>query len=179
MKTISSPRTSRGFTLIEMLVTITIIVILAGISVAGFKFVTSKQANEQAKIQVGLLSQALEEYKMDTGEYPLTGADPEGNTNLLFNALYQNGVQNPGTEKIYLSDLDPESRQGWIEGTGATAKIVDPWGVEYNYRSAKSTGGDPNQSFNPDFDLWSKGQDGSTSTTDPDAPDSKDDISNF
>lgn len=157
MKTKSPRHFDKGFTLIEMLVTVTIIVILAGLSLGGFNFVTTKQANEKAKIQISLLSNALEEYKLDNGEYPAS----TGGTNALFTALYYNGAQTPpvADSKIYLADLDPVNNgQGWMEGSGATATIVDPWGEPYIYRNPPTV--------NPDFDLVSKGKDGELDTSD-------------
>ncbi|MDE0835121.1 MAG: type II secretion system protein GspG [Akkermansiaceae bacterium] len=157
MKTKSSNLQPKGFTLIEMLVVITIIIILAGLSMGGYSFVIQKQANSQAKIQISLLSKALEEYKLDNGEYPDTDK-----TNDLYKALYWDsdnngtGADTDTDQKIYVSQLDPDNdNQGWTEGTGANAKIVDPWGKEYIYRR-----GDHDKAKNPDFDLLSKGTDG-------------------
>ncbi len=152
----SSPR-SRGFTLIELLVVITIIVILAGLSMGGYGYIARKQADSQAAIHISLLSKALEEYKLDNGAYP-----PTGNTNSLYTLLYWNGANASPPGKIYLADLDPNIKaQGWIDGTGAAAKIVDPWAVEYIYKR-----GDDTSAKNPDFDLASKGKDGTIDTAD-------------
>ena len=173
MKTKNPSHSNKGFTLIEMLVTITIIVILAGLSLGGFNFVTTKQANSQAEIQINLLSNALEEYKLDNGDYP----DSSGGTNSLYIALYDNGEKNPDTDRIYLAELDPvNDRQGWIDDSGASIQIVDPWGEEYIYRIASPT--EPNATKNPDFDLKSMGKDGETAD-DLSDPKTKDDISNF
>lgn len=146
----------KGFTLVEMLVVITIIVILAGLSLGGFGFVKQKQANSQADVQIRLLSKALEEYKLDNGSYPAS----TGGSNALFTVLYFNGANVTPPEKIYLSELDPvNNKQGWTEGTGAGTKIVDPWGIEYIYRTGATA-------KNPDFDLISKGKDGTEGTPD-------------
>ena len=59
-----------AFTLIELMAVITIIVILAGLVVGGLGFVTERQAKEKAKVQIALLSKAIEEYKLDMGKYP-------------------------------------------------------------------------------------------------------------
>lgn len=162
MKNPYSARHRHGFTLIEMLVVITIIVVLAGLSVSGFKYVTDKQANDQARVQISLLSKALEDYKLDNGSYPPSA----GGTNGLYKALYwdtnNDGSGPPGDtdQKIYLSELDPENnRQGWIEGTGSSARIVDPWGNEFIY--VVGTGAN-----NPDFDLSSNGKDNTGDTSD-------------
>lgn len=171
-----NPKQSRpAFTLIEMLVTITIIVILAGLSLGGFKFVTTKQANSQAAIQIKLLEKGIEEYKLDNGVYP-----PQGN-NELYKALYWDsdndgvGATKPDgspldeDQKIYLADLDAaNNKQGWTQGKDASVTIIDPWAKEYIYRNPGTV--------NPDFDLLSNGQDGAT---DNNGPKSKDDHSNY
>ena len=64
---IPSRRHPAAFTLIELMAVITIIVILAGMVVGGLGYVNEKQAREKAKIQIALLSKALEEYKLDNG----------------------------------------------------------------------------------------------------------------
>jgi len=176
MKTQPSSPNRRGFTLIELLVVITIIVILAGLSMGGYGYIVRKQADSQAAIQISLLSEALEEYKLDNGAYPgPPPATPNATftSNDLYKELYWNAVKTPPDPgaKIYLADLDPNSKgQGWIEGTGAAVKIVDPWGNEYIYRR-----GDNSAAKNPDFDLLSKGKDGLTGTTALSA----DDIDNY
>ena len=157
MKTRSPSPRSRGFTLIELLVVITIIVILAALSVGGYGYIARKQADSQATIQISLLSKAIEEYKLDNGVYP-----PTGNTNSLYILLYWTGANASPPGKIYLPDLDPNSKgHGWIDGTGDAAKILDPWGNEYIYKR-----GDNSTAKNPDFDLASGGKDFTIGTSD-------------
>jgi general secretion pathway protein G len=176
MKSSVSSRRS-GFTLIELLAVITIIVILAALVIAGMGFVQDKQAREKTKLQVNLIGKALEEYKLDNGSYPAaSSATGVGQSNILFKALYLDGANDATkAKKIYLAELDPSSgRQGWVEGSGESAIIKDPWGSEFRYRTAPD-------SVNPDFDFWSVGKDGKTSssTTSPNDKDSRDDIRNF
>ncbi len=148
---------NKGFTLIELLVVITIIVILAGLSLGGYSFVAQKQANAQAAIQIKLLDNALEDYKIDNGDYP-----PAGDSNSLYLLLYSNGASTTPPGKIYVSQLDPvTNKQGWTEGTGTSVKIVDPWGEEYIYRIASDS-----KAKNPDFDILSKGKDTIEGTAD-------------
>jgi general secretion pathway protein G len=166
-------RSSRpGFTLIELLTVMTIILLLAGLVIGGMMLAKEKQRQDKAKVQVHLLSNALEQYKADNGSYPpSTSSTGENESNLLYKALYYDGEQD-STKKIYLADLNPEgNKQGWIEGKGASAKIVDPWKNEYLYRSGAAAN-------NPDFDLWSKGKDGKTVADDAKAKDSLDDQRN-
>ena len=161
MKTKKHPTRTKGFTLIEMLVTITIIIILMGIAVGGFEFVKQKQARSQAAVQISLLSKALEDYKLDTGSYPSGDGTSAANNN-LYKALYHTPASAEPAEKIYVPELDPENdRQGWTEGEGEDVTIVDPWGAEYIYRDGSDT-----DAKNPDFDIISKGKDGEEGTDD-------------
>lgn len=150
-----------GFTLMEMLVVISIIVILAGLSFGGFNYVKAKQAREQAKLQVKLLSLALEEYKADNGVFPENGVrDGKGGTTEIYKALYPQEANG----KVYLPELNPENDpQGWLGGASGNGphEILDPWGNEYRYRTNRSNSPRPYAS-NPDFDLWSVGPDGET-----------------
>ena len=161
MKTNHSNFPAKGFTLIELLVVIAIIVVLAGLSVTGFNYVQEKQAHDKARVQVALLSNALEDYKADNGEYP-PGDGTSAANNALYRVLYYDGASLTPPEKIYVPQLDPDNdNQGWTEGTGAAVKIIDPWGQEYIYR----IGSDP-LAKNPDFDIVSKGKDGEEGNAD-------------
>jgi len=185
MKT-PSRRHPAAFTLIELMAVIVIIVILAGIVVGSMGFVNEKQARSKAKVQIDLLSKALEDYKMDNGTYPATGnstSPAASNSNVLWKALYGDGAADAtGAKKIYLAELDPNNnKQGWTQSTSGTISIVDPWGNHYRYRTATSSTGAANAATqNPDFDLWSAGKDGrSDSSPEMSKPLNKDDIRNF
>ena len=191
MKT--NPRQARAaFTLIELMAVITIIVILAGLVIGGMGFVTERQAKSKATVQIALLSKALEEYKLDMGTYPLTPNSTTGlQSAILFKALYwdsdndNTGVPADLDQRIYIPQLDPlTTKQGWTSAPpppSATTKIVDPWGIEYRYRTAMDNAS-PSKAApatqNPDFDLWSSGKDGKTTAT-PADKENRDDIKNF
>ncbi|MCX6876340.1 MAG: type II secretion system protein GspG [Verrucomicrobia bacterium] len=176
-------RIRHGFTLVEMLATITIIVILAGLVVAGTAFVKDRQKRATAEIQIRLLANACEEYKLDHGSYPGSDSSLNGDgrnmTNGLFKDLYWDsnrdgaGPQNDSEQKIYISELDPKNnKQGWTEGRGEAARIVDPWGNEYRYRKGVNA-------QSPDFDLWSPGKDGRTNPENPKDKFNRDDVRNL
>ena len=181
-----------AFTLIELLAVITIIVILAGLVVTGMGFVNERQAKEKARVQIALISKALEEYKLDTGNYPATAdaATGVGQSAELFKALYfdsdGDGAGNTD-QKVYIAEFDPvTNKQGWTSGTASvTTKIIDPWGNEYRYRSAFAASAAnaapaPNPSTqNPDFDLWSSGKDGRSTPATATDKTNNDDIKNF
>lgn len=200
MKT-PSRRQPAAFTLIEMMAVITIIVILAGIVIGGLGYVNEKQANAKARVQIALLSKALEEYKLDNGTYPPTDnksgsfntATGTATSSILFDYLYwdsdrdSSGGIGDTDQKIYLPELDPvNSKQGWTTGTASkTTIITDPWGNQYCYRSAFGTppanGTAPANADtqNPEFDLWSKGKDGKSVPGTASDASNKDDIRNF
>lgn len=184
---------SAAFTLIEVLAVIAIIMILAGIVVGGMEYAKQRQASEKARVQIALLSKAIEEYKVDMGVYPGTDENTAVAGDVseqLYQALFKDGYDytNPATppsswakaSKIYLNQLDPRSnKQGWVPKTtantpGTNIKILDPWANGYLYRKGSNA-------QNPDFDLWSMGKDGKTNTTNPSKTetDNKDDIRNF
>src|SRR5215217_5678177 len=83
-----------AFTLIELMAVITIIVILAGLVVGGLGFVTERQAKEKARVQIALLSKALESYKLDMGTYPVSANSSDGlnqSNKCLYQALFYEG----------------------------------------------------------------------------------------
>jgi prepilin-type N-terminal cleavage/methylation domain-containing protein len=193
MKALPQRPGKAAFTLIELMVVITIIVILAGLVVGGMEYANQRQASEKTKVQIALLSKGIEEYKLDMGAYPGTADNTPiaGDVSeQLYQALFKDGYDytNPNTPpnnwtkatKIYLNDLDPRNnKQGWVTTTtnaapGANLKIIDPWGNNYRYRKGTNA-------QNPDFDLWSMGKDGKTNTATPSTTqtDNKDDIRNF
>jgi type II secretory pathway pseudopilin PulG len=190
MKALLRRNSKAAFTLLELMVVITIIIILAGLVVGGMEYANQRSASEKAKTQIALLSKGIEEYKLDMGAYPATGnitgsltASAGSSTSaIIFNALYFAPLS--ANQRIYLSELDPAtSKQGWTTGTAsATTTITDPWGNQYCYRSAiDSSGATNNATVNPDFDLWSMGKDSKTNAATPSATDplNADDIRNF
>ena len=198
MKT-TQRRGAAAFTLIELMAVITIIVILAGLVVGGLGYVQDKQANSKAKIQMALLSKAIQDYQSDMGKYPPSedSTDGLGQSDELFKALYWDSDDDGegaavGTgagdedQKIYLGELNPATnKQGWTSGTAsARTKIVDPWNNEYRYRSAfgrasaNGTAAANASTENPDFDLWSAGKDGKSLPTTTSNKVNLDDIKN-
>ena len=60
----------RAFTIIELLVVITIIIILAGLILSTIGYVQKKGARSRAETEIAAMSAALESYKADNGIYP-------------------------------------------------------------------------------------------------------------
>ena len=66
----SSFRAGGAFTILELLVVITIIIVLAGLILATVGYVQKKGARSRAEAEIAAMSAALESYKADNGIYP-------------------------------------------------------------------------------------------------------------
>jgi general secretion pathway protein G len=136
------PRPSRrGFTLIEILVVITVIAILASlVSPMIFRNVGDAKATA-ARAQIEIFALALDTYRLDNDYYPATAQG--------LGALHRL----PSAEPAPRNWRGPYLRKG---------VPLDPWGREYLYRSP----GDSNPSA---YDLLSLGRDGKPGGTGEDA----------
>jgi general secretion pathway protein G len=101
-----------GFTLVELLVVLVILVLLAGLVAPRVIGYLGSSRTKTAKVQVQSLSTALELYKVDTGRYPTSS---EG-----LKALTAAPPGVPSWNGPYLTKTEVPS---------------DPWGRPYNYRS--------------------------------------------
>ena len=168
--------------MVELLTVVAIIMILAGMTVGGLSYYNRKVAEDKTRIQLKLISSALESYHLENGEYPLAD-DSQGKdqTKELYKYLFYDtdddgsSYLNDDDQEIFLPDFDPSSNnQGWIAGSGAKVKIIDGFGNEYRYRVMTN----PSQMRNPDFDLWSIGADGKTNANRVEHANNRDDIWN-
>ena len=167
------PQRPFAFTVIELLVVMSVIIVLAGLILSISGYVQKKGARSRAEAEIAAMSAALESYKADNGIYPTDSTttenfDPTTTTSLsystasvfLYNSLAgaANGSRSP-TAKSYFTFkpnmLAPKDQ------TQVVSAIVDPFGNSYGYSTAKASG----KAFgnNPTFDLWSVA-DGATGT---------------
>jgi general secretion pathway protein G len=72
MNTSFAARTSRGFTLLELLVVMVIIGLLAGFVAPRFFAQIGKSETKAARAQLDALEKALDQYRLDVGRYPGT-----------------------------------------------------------------------------------------------------------
>src|SRR5438270_10573268 len=78
----------RAFTIIELLVVITIIIILGSLILSTVGYVQKKGARSRAEAEIAAMSAALESYKADNGIYPRDATatdtlDPAATINLV------------------------------------------------------------------------------------------------
>src|SRR5437016_6407577 len=67
----------RAFTIIELLVVITIIIILGSLILSTVGYVQKKGARSRAEAEIAAMSAALESYKADNGIYPRDSASTD------------------------------------------------------------------------------------------------------
>jgi general secretion pathway protein G len=101
---------TRGFTLLELLVVVVIIGLLAGFVAPRYFGQVGKSEVNVAKAQIDALEKALDQYRLDTGRYP--------NTELGLKALLERPANEPKWNGPYLRKSVP----------------LDPWGKPYVYK---------------------------------------------
>jgi general secretion pathway protein G len=128
----------RGFTLMEVMLVLVILVILGSLTVGMFSSQQKQAAIRSTRAQVGLFKSPLDSYHLDMGSYPATD---DG-----LNAL----SQAPSNASNVANWAGP-----YLEG----AIPSDPWGNPYQYQYPGSKNADK-------YDIWSFGPDGSNGTDD-------------
>jgi general secretion pathway protein G len=183
-------RWKAGFSLIELFVVISIIIVLAGLILSTVSYVQKKGTRSRAEAEIAAISAALESYKADNGIYPRDNTtnqytdtlDARQNTDPT-QTVYQNAslylyeqlsgdssanLQPPATAKIYFS-FKPQMLGGTRDANGnltSVSYIRDPFGNSYGYSTIQAATGDSTKGYNPTFDLWSTAGTTSGSATD-------------
>jgi type II secretory pathway pseudopilin PulG len=183
-------RCKTGFSLIELFVVISIIIVLAGLILSTVSYVQKKGTRSRAEAEIAAISAALESYKADNGIYPRDNTtnqytdtlDARQNTDPT-QTVYQNAslylyeqlsgdssanLQPPTTAKIYFS-FKPQMLGGTRDANGnltSVSYIRDPFGNSYGYSTIQAATGDSTKGYNPTFDLWSTAGTTSGSATD-------------
>ncbi len=149
-----------GFTLIEMLTVIAVILVLSGLLLSVNSGVQTKAARGRAEGEIAAMSAACENYKADNGTYPRDTAgltdllDPRAtsattttyqNASLeLYKALSGNtigptGLLTLGPGKSYYEFKPNQLSITKNSSTGMITNVLfiqDPWGRSYGYSTA-------------------------------------------
>ena len=160
----------RGFTIIELVVVIALIIILAGLILSTVGYVQKKGARSRAETEIAAMSAALENFKADNGVYPSdntkTDVDPSVSPTPAAASLFlyeqlsgdaDNDSSRIAEMKSYFpfkpNQLSPTDQSKPVQF------IRDPFGNVYGYSTAKALG--KTYGYNPTYDLWSIGDDSS------------------
>src|SRR6266516_7308806 len=162
-----------AFTLIELIVVITVIIILTGLVLSTVGYVQKKGARAHAETEIAAMSAACESYKADNGVYPRDNPTP-GYTDALdaqqngdpTQSAYQNASlylftqlsglnqnQTPITGARSYFSFKPQMLS--IDTNGNVTAIKDPVGNSYGYSTAQAANPGGAAGYNPTFDLWS------------------------
>jgi general secretion pathway protein G len=170
----SSLRARGAFTILELLVVITIIIVLAGLILATVGYVQKKGARSRAEAEIAAISAALESYRADNGIYPSTlntnsldarnSVNPSTYASASFDLYSALTGDTNGDRVTNSSDANPNAKSYFTfkpnmlappGGTGTVIAICDPFGNSYGYSTAYQA--DSTKGYNPTFDLWSTG----------------------
>ena len=163
-KTGDTPVSTFGFTIVEVLVVMVIILVLAGLVLATSSYVHKKGARSRAEAEIAAMSAALDNYKADNGVYPAdtsvdakTNPDPSAYAaaSLTLYKYLSGDVDNDANRIIeatsYMS-FKP-NQLAPVDLTQNVTYIKDPFGNSYGYSTIYQT--DSTKGYNPTFDLWS------------------------
>jgi prepilin-type N-terminal cleavage/methylation domain-containing protein len=129
-------RPTAAFTLIELLAVITIIGILAGLTLSAAGAVRRHGATSTAKAEVAALQAACDRYYADNSAYPIGTASPTtvtapaDATALFTNLLGSATLTAAPTTKRYF-----EPKPAMVKSTTTPNCFIDPWGYAYGYNS--------------------------------------------
>jgi len=130
-----------AFTLIELLAVITIIGILAGLTLGAAGAVRRHGANSTAKAEVAALQAACDRFYADNNLYPSNTSTTPSDVNptnyvtagqTLFTNLFGTNQYNraPSTKRYF------EPKPAMVSSTtNANPHFIDPWGYAYGYNS--------------------------------------------
>ena len=140
-------RKPSAFTLVELLAVITIIGILAGLTLGAAGAVRRHGATSQAKAEITALQAACERYFADFGAYPTTNSMPDpgsssdvdptsanykAGSGALFTALFGTNQYNkaPASKRYF------EPKPSMVSSTNAANPYLkDPWSGAYGFNS--------------------------------------------
>lgn len=162
----TNPRS--GFSLIELVAAVAILVILAGVLIPAVGNQMSKARNARVSADIDTVAKAFNAYYIDTGIWPSNGVfNPNQNVSqelIQLPCLYNNVFNLKGWSGPYLNvgyKIDNSTMYVAIAGSGDGGGLRDPWGNNYMlyYVSKNSANG------NGAIMIFSKGPNGTMNTS--------------
>jgi type II secretory pathway pseudopilin PulG len=160
-------RRYNGFTLIELIVVVGIIIVLTGLVLSTAGYARKKSARARAETEIAAISAACENYKADNGVYPQQASSTDvldarlsGNPSTYQTAslyLYEqlsgdiSGTRNP-TGKSYM--IFKPNMLFPADQTQNVQYLQDPFGNSYGYSTIQAATQNTTKGYNPTFDLW-------------------------
>jgi prepilin-type N-terminal cleavage/methylation domain-containing protein len=150
----------RGFTLVEMITVVAVIIILAGLVISVSGWVNQKSNRTKALGDIKAISTACDAYKNDNGLYPQTEKTDKLDPRVEASPTASKYVAaNVDLYSALAGDFEPENEPDWkpekdakiyysfnrsqlnftkdTKGNPATIRYVsDPWGNPYGYSTA-------------------------------------------
>jgi general secretion pathway protein G len=118
----------QGFSLIELMVVVTIIGILASIIYANFGGGNAKARDTERQTDLRVLQSAIAQYKQQNGRYPLMGIDSDGNG---YASESESAMYIASMTPTYIQRLPTDPRRGSnpgysyaVDATGSVYKLV-------------------------------------------------------
>ena len=191
-----SQRREHGFTLIEVLIVVSIIAVLASMITTGLIYARSRAASAKTQSQIGQISNALKRFYSDEGFYPGSNVDPDDNAfPTVFDALL--GERRPrgpgGRNAPYLDGVKEADLVTYDEDTETYRAItpderydkevkkylIDGYAMPFFYRENRTKDPDDVEGMHNryTFDLWSNGVNTVNDTLD--GNEENDDIGNW
>lgn len=153
-----------GFTIIELLCVMAVIVMLAGIGIPAYISWQNRGKIAEASATIAKIEMALEMYKTDNGSYP----QKAGVDNLNANGLVKQFL----VDQFLVSGINCGPYMQFKGTYDASNALLDPWGIIYGVYTAPGSVGDANFRYNTNlYYICSFGPDKTNNTAD--------DIDNF
>lgn len=130
LKKVKKARRQRGITLIELLVVLSILALISALVVVNVLPERDRASARKAKIDIGTIENALDQYRLDMFSYPTT---------------------EQGLEALVTAPAGDARTDQYRPGGYLRAVPVDPWGRPYRYRYPGERGA---------VDIFSLGADG-------------------
>lgn len=179
----TAARGARGFTLVELLVAISVVTILMGMTLGILRYASNKSSREKARTEISAFAGAAESYKADMGVYPRSELTDQvsssGNPNsermrasslalyrLLSGDADTNGIPDKNEAVVNPPEVYMAFKLSQLSKGGSRVLFIrDPWDKpstpsSYGYgtkRAALIEAGsdDPEAGRNTTFDIWS------------------------